>query len=210
MNFFKGLFTIMSVLVLSTLAFSQARAAEGNGGLFLEPGVTYEMLAGGVDYPAPFTNSTGKLQGLGLVARFGIHAAEILFVGLDARYARPNFTDSANDTSSSAVEYNYGPMIGAQMPQVIGLRFWGSYIIGGLTDPDESKGVDVKFNNPTGWRLGAGFKVALVSLNLEYQALTHSSTTLEKIGPFALDSNMDSVKYRNEGFVLSVTFPLAL
>jgi hypothetical protein len=91
----------------------------------------------------------------------------------------------------------------------IGLRVWGSYIVESELDPKGSGNFDFKFNKGTGWRVGAGFRVAIVSLNLEYQKLEYDRTVVEEIGPFT-GIDLNSVKYNPETWIASVSFPLEL
>lgn len=201
----------IKLTILSAVGLSGYNASAENlvGGLFLEPGVTYELGKTSVAYPSPFSNSTGESKGFGLAARLGMHAQEIVFLGLDARYAMPQFTDSSVSYDAAAVSTNFGPVLGVQMP-IVGLRLWGSYIMAGTLDPEQSGNIDVKFTNASGYRIGAGMRVALVSLNLEYQQLKYGETHLEKLGPFSSSSAFDNVRLENQTWLASVTFPLEL
>lgn len=196
----------LAVAAIFLLAGFQSRANE-TVGLFVEPGITIESGTSAIDYPTPFSNSSGTLKGLGLLGRFGVHASEAIFVAADLRYSMPNFRDSTNNFEAAAEAYNYGISAGLQMPD-IGLRIWGGYIIGGMANPGESKGVDVKFEDGTGYRVGAGFRIAMFSVNLEYQAMKYAKTIFEKIGP--ITGSSDNLRYSNDSFILSGSFPLEL
>jgi hypothetical protein len=177
----------------------QARAADG--GFFLEPGVTYEAGDMRIDYPI-LSDSTGTNKGLGVMARLGLHASETIFLGADLRYAQTRVTDSAFNTEAEATGYNYGAMIGLQMP-VVGLRLLAGYVLGGELDPKSDKGVDVKYKDPKGYRVGAGMHVLAISLNLEYQDLKY-----EKSDIVGIANNTDSVQAYNKAWILSATFPM--
>ena len=194
---------LMTSLIFSLLAYQ----AKAEGGLFVEPMVTYEKGDSSIDYPSPFNNSTGSVNGLGIGARIGAHASDTVFLAADVRYSKPQFKDSSNDFDSTATSYNYGPAVGVQMP-VVGLRLLGSYVLGGQLDPEESKGFDLKFTDARGPRFGVGFQVVAVSLNLEYQDLEYGKTTVEKAGPFSGSS--DDIKLRDKSYVMSVSFPINL
>jgi hypothetical protein len=156
-------FKILGTLFfLSTTVFAQSENSN-NSGLFIEPSAVIESGKTSVNFPSPFSDSTGKIEGLGVAAKVGLHFKEILFAGLDTQYSVPKFKDSSTSYDSKATSYAYGPMIGIQMP-VIGLRLWGSYILGGEIDPEESGGIDVKFTKETGYKLGAGFHIASIPL----------------------------------------------
>lgn len=185
-------------------------AQEEVGGFFVEPGVTYQLGNTRVDYPSPFSSSTGATKGLGISAKLGIQVADIVFAGVDGRYGMPRFTDSAFGYDADAKEMNIAPVVGVQLPFLVGLRAWASYVVAGSLDPDSHGNIDVKFDGATGYRLGAGFRVALVSLNLEYQSLRYGSATLQNAGGFTFNSNFDSVKLNQEAWIASVSFPINL
>jgi hypothetical protein len=196
-------FKIIPALLISLFATS-SYAASG-GGLFVEPFVTYE--AGSkteLDWPSPFQNSEGSSEGLGVGARIGGHVADIVFIAADLRYSKPQFKDSTNNMDVGADQYNYGATVGVQTP-FAGIRVWGSYILGSELNPQEDNGVDAKFTDGKGYRVGAGIHLAMVSLNLEYQDLKYEKTTIENGGVFAgteLDTDLT-----NKSYILSVGFP---
>jgi hypothetical protein len=199
----------MGITVFATTFAPSGANAQSVGGLFVEPGLTYELGKTSVDYPAPLSNSSGEANGFGLTGRFGVHVHSAVFLALDARYAMPKFTDSSVSYDAQATSFNWGPVVGVQMP-VAGLRVWGGYVAGGYLDPEASGAVDVKFQDSTGFRVGAGFRLAMLSLNLEYQNLSYGKAQLEKLGPFTPGTNFDSVKLENESWIASVSFPLEL
>lgn len=177
------------------------------GGVFLEPLVSYELGSSSVNYPSPLSSSTGSINGAGIGGRLGIHIQEIVFFGVDARYSAPYFIDAASSYSASATSTNWGPVVGVQVP-LLGLRFWGSYVLGGSLDPLASGNLDVKFQDVTGYRLGVGWSLLLLSLNLEYQQIRYEETTLEKAGPFPAGTSLENVSLDNKGVVVSVSLPL--
>lgn len=190
------------VLIASMTSYAYA---EGPG-LFLEPGVSYQYTKGDINYPAPFTNANNKVRGLGVLTRAGLHVASILFVGADGRYAWPRVKDPNNNLNSTANSWDVAPVIGLQMP-TIGLRIWGEYVIAGNLDPRDTNGVNLKFEDPTGWRAGAGFRIYNISLNLEYQRVRYDTITNQRIGTFSATSFQNN-SFTNEGFIGSVSFPI--
>lgn len=203
-----SLVSLLSALMLfSTGAFCEEGASGGSAGLFIEPGVTYETGKGTLDWPAPLSDSDGDVKGLGLMARLGFHVSDAVFIGGDARYSKPNFKNSANNYDASAESMNLGAVVGMQMP-VVGLRVWGEYVLLGSLDPAASHGVDVKFEDAKGYRIGVGFHVAMVSLNLEYQKLSYGKSTLQSLGTIPVGSSLG--KLDDAAYIASVTFPLAL
>jgi len=204
--------TMYSSFAVTLFALSSpntSKAADGAMGLFVEPMVTFELGNSSVNYPSPLSSSTGTIEGLGIGARAGVHLLEVLFVGLDGRYAMPRFRDSTASYDTRATSANWGPVVGAQMP-IVGLRVWGSYIVGGEMNPEESGSLDVKFQKGTGYRVGAGFRIMFVSLNLEYQQLKYGQTTLERVGPFSGASALDNVQLDNKSWIASVSMPFEL
>jgi hypothetical protein len=198
---------LIVVSVLATYSLSFAKGSES--GLFVEPGITYEMGNSELDWPTPFSNSTGDINGFGLMGRLGFHVSESFFAAIDARYKMVNFKNSANNYNADATGYDLAPVIGVQMPD-IGLRVWGSYVLAGMLDPKASNSTDVKFDNAKGLRVGAGFHLYSFSINLEYQDLKYGKTTLEQIGPFASTADSDSINLTNKSYVLSLSFPLEI
>jgi hypothetical protein len=196
--------TVASLLALST--FSAAQASES--GLFIEPAVTYQSSDFDVNYP--FAQSSGETDGFGLGARVGFHVSDSLFLGVDGRYSLLNFQDSNSvfNYDTKAKSYNIAPVIGIQMP-VIGLRVWGSYIVSSTLDPDEKNSLDLKFDDGTGYRIGAGFHVATISFNLEYQKVDYDKTTFQQVGPVT-NTATDNVKLKNEAWIASISFPISL
>ncbi len=183
--------------------------AADKGGFFLEPALTYENGSSKIDYKEPLDDSSGDIDGFGAGLRLGFHVYESVFIGVDGRYSLPNFEDSSLDQNVKSSAYNYGPVVGVQMPTALGLRFWGSYILGAELNPEKDEGVDQKFTDGRGYRLGGGIKLGIVSLNLEYQMITYNDTEIEDAGIFG-SGDLDDVELKNNSWILSVSFPVAL
>jgi hypothetical protein len=199
----------LTTLILSTLTQTAFAEEPKNAGLFLEPALTYQQGEMKVTYPY-FNDSTEKTNGFGLGLRLGFHVYDSFFVAADGRYGKLHYDSSALGGSANAETSNLGLTVGAQTP-LAGVRVWGTYVLTGGLNPDaigSTIPVDVKFNNPKGYRVGAGVYIAMVSLNLEYQELKYDSTTLEKAGP--ITGNSDDVKGTDKQYILSVSFPVAL
>lgn len=208
MNFKCALMTLATVLMAAApaLADDVKDTKDSKGGLFVEPAITYEKSESSVNWPSPLSDSTGTADGLGIGARFGFHLNEAFFIGADARYSMPRFKSSANYEADSTAT-NYGAVVGFQMPNV-GLRIWGTYVLGGELDPKADGNFDVKFEKATGYRVGAGFRVQSVSLNLEYQDLKYGNSVLQKFGPLSGAATFDDVNLKNKSWIASVSFPL--
>lgn len=198
---------LLVCITISSNTTSAAEASESRGGLFIEPLLTYERGDTSVNYPSPLTSSSGRADGLGLGARVGFHLNEALFLGFDGRYSMPQFNDSSVSYDAKAIATNWGPVVGVQMPD-IGIRLWGSYILGGDLNPESSGGFDVKFQEASGYRAGIGFRIASVSLNLEYQDLKYGKSVLEQIGPLTPGSTFDSVNLKDKKWLASISFPM--
>ena len=182
--------------------------AENKGGLFVEPMLTYESGTSKVDFPAPAGSSKSDISGFGVGARLGFHIQEIVFLGIDGRYSMPNYTNSDTKINTRATAYNIGPVVGIQMPTTLGLRLWAGYIMAGSMDLEKDQGIDLKFKDATGYRVGGGIKIAAISLNLEYQQMMYGKTELQDAGFFSGSTkNVDST---NQSFILSVSFPISI
>ena len=199
---------LFGMLAASALIFNQANAQSSRGGLFVEPSVHYESGESTINYPGG-VDSSGTSNGYGLGARLGFHMNEVLFAGIDGRYSMIQFKDSTANQDSKSNAYNIGPVIGMQMPN-LGLRLWGAYVVEGELNPEESQGYDVKFDDPTGPRLGAAFRVASLSLDVEYQQLKYSNSTLERAGAFSPNTTFDDVNLENDSWIVSLSFPVEL
>lgn len=162
-----------------------------------------------MNYPSPLANSDGSANGLGIGTRVGVHLAGVFFAGLDVRYSRLSFTDNSTNYDATADAFNWGPVAGMQTP-LIGLRVWATFILGANMDPARSGALDVKLNDGIGYRLGVGYHVLPVSVNLEYQAVNYGTTSLEALGPFSTNTDFSSVELSDKSWILSVSMPLAL
>lgn len=200
------------LLLLSTAFLSlagTANALEG-GGLFVEPMLTYERGRGDVNFPAPFNSADTEVDGFGIGARLGFHVLESVFIGADGRYSMPTFKDNKLKQDVDAKSWNVGPVVGVQMPTIVGLRVWAGYVLAGEIDPDKGQGVKEKFKSGSGYRVGAGFKIAMLSLNLEYQHVNYDKTTIEEVGVFTPNTTRGDIELENNSTVLSVSFPVAI
>ena len=175
--------------------------AIANAAFFFEPGITYQ--SHDTKVKTFLGESSGTNKGLGLGLRLGTSVSDILFAGVDARYAMTKFEDSTFNSSADAKNMDLAPFIGVQMP-IVGLRLWAAYTLFGEIDPDSSGGIDPKFSKANGLRLGAGFHILMVSLNLEYQDLKYDDASLKTgLGT----TNLDSATAK--GISLGVSFPLS-
>ena len=206
---FKLNYFLATLSTVSIFWGFQSFGESGHSGLFVEPALTYETSNSSINYPSPLSDSTGHVDGFGLGVRLGFHIEEVLFLGVDGRYGMQQFKDSSTNYDAASVSTNWGPVIGVQMPNV-GLRVWGTYIGGGELNPEKSGSYDAKFSKGTGYRVGAGFRISALSLNLEYQDMKYGQTTLEQLGSFTPGTNFDSVNLSNKSWVASVSFPLEL
>lgn len=202
---FKKLWIPITVICSTVIAQAQNKDA----GLFVEPGITYELGKTEVNFPSPLSNSKGDVKGFGLSAKLGFHINEVLFVAADARYSMPTFSDNSTGYNEQATAYNLAPVVGIQMAD-LGLRVWGSYVVTGQLDPKSSSAFDVKFSNATGYRIGAGFRLEAISFNLEYQDLSYGTTVLQNIGGLTAGTNFDSVTLKDRAWIASVSFPIQL
>ncbi len=182
--------------------------AESKGGLFLEPMLTYESGSSEVDFPSPAGSSDSDFEGFGIGGRLGFHVHESVFLGLDGRYSMISYENDDTNLDTDGTSYNIGPVVGIQMPTDIGLRLWAGYIMAGGMDLEKDNGIDLKFKDGSGYRIGGGVKIAAVSLNLEYQQINYSETELQDAGFFSGSTN--DVDSDNQSVILSVSFPISI
>ena len=195
----------------STTTTTEEDKKISKGGLMLEPilfanqedqTIKSSQIAG-----ASGDNSTSS-RGYGAGLRFGGHLSEIFLLGIDARYSRVD-TDSSFYSKDGANVYNAAPFIGLQTP-LFGIRVLAGYVVYGENNPGAgTSGLDLKFKQASGWRLGAGLHVGAIGLNLEYQDLTYNKTEIESYGQVA--SNTDTnIDMESKGYGLTVSFPIEL
>lgn len=176
------------------------------GGFFAEPFVAIGQDSTSVEGMAAVDNE-GTIQHVTAGARLGIHVSEVVFGGLDGRYSRAEFKDTFYGDSSGNI-VNVGPMAGVQFPD-LGLRAWGTYVLLGNYDLESgSQGADIDFSDPRGFRVGAGYRFSAVSLNVEYENYSWKDSTVEAGG--AGVSSADEIDLDNEGFNVSLSFPIEL
>lgn len=153
-------------------------------------------------------DTTGTSNSFGVDLKLGGHVGEMFFLGADGRYERAQFEGSALDDTDANI-WNWGPTVGVQAPYM-GLRAWGTYVVDGNYNPEEGvRNVDLKFTDPYGWRGGIGFRLASVSLNLEYEDLTYRTTEVESAGDFAVGTGTDA-DFSQRGYAVSLSFPVEL
>lgn len=199
-----------NILALFTLLTSIVFARAEASGLFVEPMVTYESGSGDINFPAPINSSDSKVKGFGVGARVGGQVWNMVFAGIDGRYSIPKLKDTTLNQDIKSKAWNVGPMVGIQMPTALGLRFWGSWILAGELDPDNDKGVDEKFKSGNGFRIGGGLRVALISLNAEYQHIKYDETEIQEIGVFTPGYSTNDIVLKNNSFIVSVSIPINL
>jgi hypothetical protein len=180
------------------------------GGLYIEPMLSAIREDSSINSAAfGVANSTGTTEGYGVGLRLGGHVSEILFLGVDGRYAKMTQNDAFYDKTASDV-YNVAPMIGLQTP-VWGIRILAGYVLLGENNPGaNNQGVNLKFSEARGWRLGAGLHAGPVGINLEYQNLSYNNTEIQSVGNVATSGSLSGVNETTKGYALSLSFPVEL
>lgn len=197
------------MMAFSGLSFAQD-GTDNAGGLFIEPMLTWERGRGDVNFPSPINSADTEMDGFGVGARFGGHVYETVFLAVDGRYSMPTFKDNKLKQDADAKAWNVGPVVGMQMPTPFGLRVWGGWIVAGGVDVDKSQNVKEEFKSGAGYRVGAGVKLAMVSVNVEYQKIKYDNTVIEEVGVFTPNTQRGDIELTNEAMVLSVSFPIAI
>lgn len=181
------------------------------GGLYLEPILSVsrdESTIKTSQLPLLTDDTSGTSDGAGLGLKFGVHVNEMFLIGLDARYTRQKMKDSFYSDANADV-YNIAPMVAVQTP-IWGIRLSGAYIAAGENNPESGiQGLDLKFKEGTGYRVGAGVHVGPVAVNLEYQDIKYNKTEIESLGSIA--ANKDTpVDADSQGYAVTVSFPIEL
>ncbi len=180
-------------------------------GAFLEPFLDYEATDTNIrtsQLPIITDDASGTNDGFGIGGRLGGHIYEAVWLAADLRYSRTSLANSFYQ-SADTDNFNYGATLGVQTPWA-GVRLWGTYLLGGFSDPAEGvSGLNLKFENFKGYRIGAGVHAATVSVNVEYHDAKYGKTSIQRIGSLALrgDTNIDTDA---KGYTVSVGFPLEL
>lgn len=194
----------------TTTTESDSRVSKG--GFFIEPLIFASQEDTSVktsQLPVVNSDTSGEARGYGVGLRFGGHVYESVLLGVDARYSKLEMSDSTFYNDVDADVYNVAPVVGVQTPWW-GIRLMAGYVVAGESNPDSgSQGVDLKFKEAQGWRLGAGIHIAAVGVNIEYQDLKYNSTEIQSLGPVAVNDNT-SVDADTRGYSLSVSFPIEL
>lgn len=201
----KNLKKLSINVAIGSVLFLSANIAHANGP-FLEPGISYEHGKGSLDLPSPFGPDSATIRGVGGLLKAGVHITDIIFFGADGRYSRSYIRNE--NFNAKADSYNWGLLGGVQMPTPIALRLWGTYIIDGGIDPDEDRGLNLRYSAGNGYRLGAGFKFLIASLNLEYQDIEYDKAMLQSGGPFSSTTTLSNINPRSQTYIVSVSFPI--
>lgn len=199
---------VLAASMMMTMA-GAVQAADG-AGLFVEPMLTWERGRGDVNFPSPIDSAETEQDGFGVGTRVGFHVMESIFIAADGRYSLTSFKDNKLKQDVDAKAWNVGPVVGFQMPTDLGIRVWAGWVVAGEVDPDKGQNVKERFESGAGYRVGAGIKLAMVSLNAEYQKITYDNTRLEEVGVFTPNYSRGDVEYKNESMVLSVSFPISI
>lgn len=194
-----------------TTGDSSDDARLSRSGVMLEPFVSFTRETSEIktsQLPIISDDTSGSSDAFGAGARIGGHVWQTVFVGADGRFSKTQFHDSSYG-NAAGWNYNLAPVIGLQMP-IAGLRVWGEYVVWGQYDPSAGRqGFDAKFRSPTGPRVGVGFHLGPISLNLEYQDLRYDRTDVQSFGLINATS-ASNVDFVSRGYAASVSFPVEL
>ena len=179
----------------------------GLAGFFIEPGVRYDNLSGDLDLPAGLGSSTVDAEGVGANLRIGFHLLDVMFLAAEGNYSQMHISEGGSNTySSDGSAHSYGPTLGFQTPWA-GIRVWGTYLVNGQFDPSSHNGVDLKFKDLNGYKVGFGIRFAKVGASVEYQDATYDKVEVQDAGPLSGITNMD---LKQRGWIGQLSFPISL
>ncbi|MCB0349473.1 MAG: hypothetical protein KDD37_11605 [Bdellovibrionales bacterium] len=197
----------MKILTTLILVMLTSHSYAASGGLFVEPYATYESGTAEMNLGTD-GDPDGDLEGWGAGLRLGLHAGDIFFVGLDGMYSEPDFKDDSGDSFDfDTKSWLLGPVVGLQTP-FAGLRIWGAYMLAGEIELDKTDDAfNIAYKDPKIFKLGAGLRIGVVSLNLECLSGTYEKVEVKNAGPFSgtYDSELD-----RDSYILSLSFPFSL
>ncbi len=202
-------FTQDSATTTSQYTETDEKPRISKGGFYIEPMVSAIREDSNLNSRGLGANTSGTSEGYGAGLRIGGHVSEVLFLGVDGRYAKMKQSDNFYDKSASNV-YNVAPMLGVQTP-IWGIRLLAGYVLLGENSFDaNNQGVKLKFTEPRGWRLGAGLHAGPVGINLEYQDLKYNKAEVQSLGSVASNTNVSDIDESTKGYALSLSFPIEL
>ncbi len=179
----------------------------GLGGFFIEPGLRYDSISGDMDYPAPFGSTDIEAEGVGANLRVGFHILDVMFLAAEANYSQMHFSnDGTNRYSADGSAHSYGPTLGFQTPWA-GIRVWGTYVAGGEFDPTSNNGIDLKFSDLDGYKVGLGVRFAKFGASVEYQEATYDNIEIQDLGPL---SGQTDANLKHTGWIGQISFPISL
>lgn len=172
---------------------------------FFESGLTYQWQQSDIRNPAPYGESTAKMEGFGLFFRWAYRINESFFAGADLHYHFPRYKDAAVGYNTSTSNFDLGPTIGTVLPwgQV---HLWSTYIALAEIDPVGNQNLNYRFLNATGWRVGVGVPVYMTVVSLQYQSIDFRKTRFENSAQFGT-SNTDGVRFNGGGWIFGVSLP---
>jgi hypothetical protein len=177
------------------------------GGLFIEPAILGSRQDADIESSLTGADTNGTSNGFGVDLKLGGHVNEMFFLAASGRYERTQLEGSAYDDADADV-WTVGPTVGLQAP-VFGLRLWGTYVLDGSYNPEAgAQDVNLRFDDPYGWRVGAGIRLSTVSLNLEYEDLTYQKSEIESFG--SLPTADVPIDFAQRGYIVSLSFPMDL
>jgi hypothetical protein len=179
----------------------------GLAGFFFEPGIRYDNLSGNLSLPAGLGTSKIDSEGIGANLKLGFHLLDVMFLAVEGTYSQMHLSeDGVVNYSSDGNAHSYGPTLGFQTPWA-GVRIWGTYLVNGEFDPASHRGVDLKFKDLNGYKVGAGMRFAHVGASVEYQDATYNEVEVQNAGILSGKTGLD---LKQKGWSAQVSFPISL
>ncbi len=187
--------------------YDRKEEGPGLGGFFIEPGIRYDNLSGELDLPAPFGVSDVEAEGVGANLRVGFHLLDVMFLAAEGNYSQMHIKNDGGDRySADGSAHSYGPTLGFQTPWA-GIRVWGTYIVNGEFDPTSHNGINLKFKDLNGYKVGLGARFKSFGASVEYQDATYNDVDVQDAG---LVAGADDLDLKHTGWIGQISFPISL
>jgi hypothetical protein len=174
-----------------------------NADLMLEPYLGYEFgsLTG---TPVIGSAGTAKTTMIDFGARIGVDIPGGFWVAGDVLLGTAGTFKPDNGTDSKTTRTDLGVTAGFDFPMLF--KVYGGYVLV-ANSTIETNGQTITFKEGTGYKLGAGYKIApMVNINLEYYI--YNTPKKFEAGPLSGDVSTIYSKWEETGYRIVLSIPI--